>query len=678
LGGFLLLVPAILGWGCLAVRGLEILPSSVAARLLLIFLLGQLTASLLLLVIGLFGVYPLGVWLVLLGAGGLVLEAPHWRSTILRPLLGAPAARPWVIAAIAVCFLALIPGLAPVVESDGLRYHLFTPQEWIKAGRIIHIPHNAFTNLPLQQNLLYLAGLVIGESRTPQLLHALNLPAVMIASGLLASNVLHSLSADEETHSEFPAAAGLVVGTMPVLLVLAGWPFSDLATLAFVLGALWVATSEAIPTRHYRLLLAGLFAGAAIATKLTALIPAFLLGLTLLLYPLSSGLHPPAFLRHLRSVVIWFALPSLLVPAPWLLKSTLIHGNPIYPAAYAMLGGAEWSEEADHLYKERANQRGFGKTLADFIASPFDVTLRWSRGPSDVSSRLIVQEARERGLPSRLFMKASPGFEDQNPGPAPLVLLPLALAALVVSLMARTHHHPSLPPVVPLLVLQLIGGWIGWFVAYQAVRFALLPLALSIILAVPLLALLANRNLALRLMTHTLLALCALMGFAWFLLYSLFTSPTRPYFAAFGLIDPDRILDQRFNAWNAVRFVNDEVQGPDERVVYIGEHRGFHAQYPVLLSDWFDVPLVLVEIRATSDNASLLRRWREAGIRYVLLNQAELGLYERGLFQPRFAPDEWQRFEDLRALLLSTPDAIAFRDPERPVTVIDLDRLPDA
>ncbi len=486
-----------------------------------------------------------------------------------------------------------------------------------------------------------------------------------------------------------------------------------------MLGALYAASVIDLrqPNQHRLFILAGIFCGAAIGTKLTALIPAFLLGVGLIPMMLLRGfeerhghaqtntdehgrelgtetrtpipqspipsilLSAVAALSRRRIILhpLSFILLLLLIPSPWLIKSFVLHGNPVYPAAYNTFGGPEWSAETNDFYNDRAAQRGFGRSAADFIASPIDITLRWSRMPGDVPSDFIRQEANERGLPSRLLMRNSPGFEEQNPGPAPLALLPLALITIflaIITLISPTSRggrapSPALGPTTLILALQLFGGWIAWFFTYQSTRFALVPLTITIILAIPIIVHLARTDLS-RWIARVTLLLCALTGFAWFSIYSLFVNPTA--FIALGFIDRELVLESRFNAWPAVRHLNAETNG--EGVLYIGEHRGFHAQYPVVLSDWFDEPLVLVEIRATTDNAALLRRWQDAGVRYVLLNQAELSLYEEGLFRPRFSPVEWQRFTALREHLLSGPAAITFRDPNQPIYVIDLQLLP--
>ena len=122
--------------------------------------------------------------------------------------------------------------------------------------------------------------------------------------------------------------------------------------------------------------------------------------------------------------------------------------------------------------------------------------------------------------------------------------------------------------------------------------------------------------------------------------------------AAVGAIGEDVFIAARFNAWPAILWLNEEAK-PGERVFYIGEHRGWGARrFQPLWSDWFDTPLVLTELRRTGSPGKLLADWRAQGIRFVLLNQAELGLYEAAYFAPRFTPAEYEQFRSLREALL--------------------------
>jgi len=145
----------------------------------------------------------------------------------------------------------------------------------------------------------------------------------------------------------------------------------------------------------------------------------------------------------------------------------------------------------------------------------------------------------------------------------------------------------------------------------------------------------------------------ALAGEAWAPTWRIIYNHT--YRSALGIVGDDVRIAANFNAYPAVLWLNAN-SADNEPVFYIGEHRAAYAEtYRPVASDWFDSPLVLVEIRASADNDAMLADWRRRGIRRVLLNQAELGLYEARYFQPRFSAAEWQRFEALRTWLLAQP-----------------------
>lgn len=647
-----LLALSSLGWGAWVGQWLGILPSrGVAARMGVALLLGHTVAALIVFLIGALRLYPWGVLVLLVGLGGLPGEWRAWRAAppVPRPR-GVVLSTLWVVVALA-CALTFVVAFAPVTESDGIRYHLVGPQEWLKAGGLVHLPHQAFTNLPAQTNMLYLAGMAVADSRVAQVIHWTYLPLVMLFGGLLTERLLRALHASRrgaEGGTEFAVWSlfgGALAGMAPVTLVLASWPFVDLSTLAFSLAAIWAVVPGSLPRLGGRLLLSGILCGAAIGTKLTALFAVLPIG-ALVLVLLAARRNRLAHLAR-------FVLPIVIVAGPWFAKCLVYHGNPVYPAGYSVFGGAEWSDIADAIYKSRAGSKGFGRSPADLLLSPLDVTIRWSGFPNESPPRRT------------LFGKASPGYEDQNPGPALLALMPIALVGLMVGVRRRRAS-----PILWLVLLQIVFGWLAWFATYQSVRFLLLQGALIAVAGVAVLAWMARSGWFARAAQAMLLAMAAL-GLAWTAGYHLLYSAKAPFAAALGIVDKHAYLSATLNFHDAVQWLNAEVQS-GEKALYVGEHRALYADFEVLHADWFDTPRILVEIRATTSNEELLAKWQRDNVRYILWNQAELSLYERDFFRPRFSDAEWVRFEALRELLLRR-ERILF-EPRPGVYVIALDR----
>jgi hypothetical protein len=631
LGAFVALTLCGWGWGRWLGIGLGVLPERAGvARLAVMTALGQVAVALLVFTVGVARLLPWGLLVVVVGLVGLRGEWWVWRGSALgRRRLSTGGAALLVLAALSIG-LAFVLAFAPMEESDGVRYHVFGPQEFLKAGGIVGLPYHAFTNLPFQVEMLFLAALAFANERATQPMHWSSLPLALAFLWLLAERVMRVLRArrgtvgDAEAWAFWPLAGAVAGALAPVTLVVSAWPFVDVATLAFGVGSIWALCPGSVRSLDKRLLLSGLLAGAAIGTKLTALAGAGFTGLVVLVLLASRT-------RRLARLLL-FVLPLVVVPAPWFAKNLVLHGNPVYPAAWGIFGGPEWTAEADALYKRKAAMKGREKRLANLPLSPLDATLFWG------------------------------DYEKHNPGPAMLALLPAALVGLGIGLWRRSA-------VMGLLALHLIGGWVFWFFTYQSVRFLMFHLAVTAVVGTCTLGWLVRGRPRLRRVAAGLVAALAMAGAAWHAYYSLAMNYKRPLHGALGIVSGQQYLSTNLNFYDAVEWLNLNVQ-PGESVFYIGEHRGAYARYPVELSDWFDVPRLLVEIRATPDNDLMIRSWRERGIRYLLWNYEELGLYEWTDFEPRFQPDEWKRYEALRERLLPLR-ALVFR-PREHVLVIDL------
>lgn len=596
----------------LAARGREALPWAAFSFLAAGSIMGLFGGF-----VAFFFVAP-GVLLVLPGLA-LVAMARGWRPA-------APRSMEWgwehlLAGGLMVALVAA--AMAPAVESDGLRYHLPVVGAWLREGRFVSLPYNANSNLPAMQSLLVALSTGPFEiGRSYQLFHALHTAALAIVCGELGRIVARDFVArGRDGARHLPRVAGglctLMALAIPAVAILGTWPFADVAALAYFMAGIWVAMPGVVVRAEARAALASLFLGAALATKLSLLPLVAMVGVFLLA---RAVLRP----RAGRCVAL-LLIPGALVLGPWLLKSFLFHGNPVYPLAYGVFGGPEWSEFNDAFYKAKSAEKGFGRTVEDLVRTPFDTTVNW------------------------------PVFEGFNPGPWPLALLPMAVVA---GLLPGRRWGRGVR--WPLLVL-LLAGWVVWFHTYQSVRFLLPEIVLLIVLAVPLLSYAGGA------VTRWALLACAVAGGLWAPVYHLRVSHV--YRQAFGIVGEDLAISRKFNAYPAVMWLNANSE-PREPVLYIGEFRPHYARvYTPVSSDWFDTPLVLAQIRQTADNGELYALWRAQGIRRVLLNQAELALFERDYFRTRFDAEEWARFEEVRRDLLA-------RVEEQPVPGVFIAQVP--
>ena len=89
--------------------------------------------------------------------------------------------------------------------------------------------------------------------------------------------------------------------------------------------------------------------GLTLSTKATALGTLGLLALGLLVWRL-RGLKESPF-AAVKGAVLW-GLLALLIGSPWLIKSAIYTGNPVYPFFYGMFGGRGWDKAAADYYTQ--------------------------------------------------------------------------------------------------------------------------------------------------------------------------------------------------------------------------------------------------------------------------------------------------------------------------------------
>ncbi len=198
------------------------------------------------------------------------LEPGHGRglrSARSRPasLALPPADRPFVV-------IILLGSMLPATDFDVLEYHLQGPKEYYQAGRIHFLPHNVYTNMPFDVEMLHLLGMaVMGDwwwgALAGQLLVALFGPATAV--------LIHATAARISPRAGWIAA--LVYLSTP-------WVYR-FGVIAYVEGPLcfyhaalvwaWLSRPTAPANRLARSwVLLGLLAGGAMGCKYTGFVSA--------------------------------------------------------------------------------------------------------------------------------------------------------------------------------------------------------------------------------------------------------------------------------------------------------------------------------------------------------------------------------------------------------------------
>ena len=379
----------------------------------------------------------------------------------LRTLKKAPVA-PWMatlgVFGVFSVPLALVFAVTanPTISWDAAVYHLTLPDLYLREGGFRTIPFLVYSVWPQAVELLFGVALAVQDYVAAKALH--------FGFGLLTAATLFAHAVPQAAQNPTAAfgtasfgtasfgtgrifagvvGAGLFLLNDVVLFELRA-AYVDLAMAFFALAGFllldrWLDRDE--EDDDSRLLVsAGLACGLLAATKINGIVTA--LGLLLLVLP--------RLVRRARAgrgsmrAVLALALPIAVVWMPWVIRTWIEAGNPIYPLYWDIFGGPDWSVRLGEQFIGWQQSIGMGRDPLDYLL-----------------------------LPWRVFTAGGTGYEtfDGRLTPIWLVFLPLAIWRARTSRRARRA----------LVAAGLI--FLGWSLGSQQMRF-LIP-------ALPLLALAA-------------------------------------------------------------------------------------------------------------------------------------------------------------------------------------------
>jgi hypothetical protein len=477
----------------------------------------------------------------------------------------------WMVACIALAAaLNLAGALVPPFEYDELEYHLGALADYQRAGHIVFLPHNFYSNMPQLTEMLYLLGRTTTSDIAAKLLHW--------SFGVLSALAVYGLGQRLWSKATGLTAAALFY-CVPFVQELGQTARIDLATtffatLAFAALVLW---SE--EDKGEFVWLSALCAGAAVATKWPA-IPIVLLPAALMLVS-----------RRRYSLLIGFCLLAGLMVLPWLVKNWCLAGNPVYPLLYAWFPHSHWSaEQAIVLSVKHAPTFGWG--------------VPWQ------------------------FLGLLWNYSFTEPGAVPLLLLTVPLVALL----PRTE--PAAKRLGWLFVGACVSWYCftfrPWRFLFPAFGVAAVTAAFAMgklgrdtmvriasrcsvgVVMVASLATLAMNDLV---DTEDPQRVPPQMDFARYALGQF----TRDEFIARmgkGVLEP-------------VIWMNENLP-KDAKVLYVGEARAYYATHPVWWSTAFDQHPLTAMSREAKTTDELLAAIRARGITHMYVNFSELQRLQRG------------------------------------------------
>ena len=351
-----------LALGGRALRWLGVGDLSLADRVILGAGLGLGILGIVAFVLGVVGL--LSRWVFLIALVGSVVA---FRGEVLEALRfgrGVWRRRPnWMVGAFIVCtlILSLLVALTPPVDWDGLFYHLTWPAWVLKVGRIgappVRVPHFSFPGL---MESLFLMAMTVLDDVVAKLIHWM---FAVLLGGLVYRLTTRHVKAD------LGWWAVVVLYATPMVGVLAGWAYNDLALAFFQVAALYAVLASRSQADRRWLILGGVFAGLAMGLKYTS----FICPLVLVLLIIGDAMRQGRGWRDVLGDVSQFSVAALLVAAPWYVRNWVFTGNPVYPFAYGLFGGERWSPWLAEWYAQA--RTGIGGDVGQILMLPVTLTL---------------------------------------------------------------------------------------------------------------------------------------------------------------------------------------------------------------------------------------------------------------------------------------------------------------
>jgi hypothetical protein len=520
-------------------------------RNLLGFALGLGLLAALMLTLGLFdGLYrPLGVVsliaLLAVGAwqhGPMVLELRDWIGSLRLTGWG------WALTGFFAAFglVSFVGCFAPPTanwEWDSIAYHLADPKIYLQAHCLVYLPWEDHSNFAFTAEMWYLYGLMLGGINDGVPLAKL----FHFACGAGTSLAIYALGARLLTPTVGKLSA-LLFASAPIVFWEAGTAYVDLAT-AFYTTLTLLALGQGISLRDPRWLrLSAILMGLTLTTKATALGTLALLAVGLLIWRWRGLKETPW--AALKSTVLW-SLLALVVGSPWLVKSAVLTGNPVYPFFYGIFGGRFWNQAAADYYTRWNAMFGMGHSVSDIALVPWNLTMFL--------------------LPGHITAYQKPFNDYQTPLGA---LSPVLLAALFFPVFVR-----GASAAVKALAAFALCSLLLWAGTMQYVRYLLPTLPALCLLT----GYVVTQAFTLRLKSGYALAGLAVCSLA-FSLYLGGQLLSQELPVVLGQVSRDDYIQRNFGPYAAMQFINTQLP-KNSKIVMYGNPLGFYCDRPYLWGD---------------------------------------------------------------------------------------------
>jgi 4-amino-4-deoxy-L-arabinose transferase-like glycosyltransferase len=341
-----------------------------------------------------------------------------------------------------VLWIVLLASVPPV-SRDALTHHLAVPKLWVEAGGIHERPDIAFSYYPQLLDVLYMAPVALGYDIAAKYLH--------FVFALLTALIIF-LFVRRRAGASWAALAGLMFLTLPLIVKLSVTVYVDLGLVFFTTAALFSGVIWLEDTGRWRwIVLAAICSGLALGTKYNALVSFLVLSLLLPFFYLNRRKDQHAEQLNAVKYGALFAVVSLLVFSPWLIRNYSLTGNPLYPLAQGVFA-ADTSGRVSSLDASDAETH-VRAVLGERSASE----------PKPLGPLLVRRIVYEESLPYTLMIPLRVFFEGEDDNPKyfdgrlhPLLLLLPLVLLVVAKKTAFGYREQSLFAAYSILMVVLV------------------------------------------------------------------------------------------------------------------------------------------------------------------------------------------------------------------------------
>jgi hypothetical protein len=275
----------------------------------------------------------------------------------------------WITAAAALLFvlvfLAFLQALCPPTDPDGLGYHLQTPKRWLQIGSIGYLPTLVQTQSPMGVEMLYTIALAVWSDTAAKLIH--------FGLGLLAFAAVFALGRRVSN-----SAAGFAAMALFAIGIPKNYALSEFSLAYIDLGLTFEVVSAVLAWILWKrsgargwLFVSALCTGFAISFKLTAWPLGFIIGV---MTYLSLRKQAPTQKSAAALTGAWLFI-SALPAVPWLLRSWVLTGNPVWPLFSSIIPTRDWSPSVGSAYFHYMHYDNWGGSLAGWTDHKRDLVL---------------------------------------------------------------------------------------------------------------------------------------------------------------------------------------------------------------------------------------------------------------------------------------------------------------